>query len=389
MTADKKPCILVVDDNEQNVELLEAMLVPQGYHVVAAKDGFEALERVVEVQPDLILLDIMMPRLDGFEVARRLRAQEETRAIPILMLTALREISDKVRGLEAGADDFLSKPFNRVELLARVRSLLRIKQLHDELQAKNALLERVLNRYVSEEITRQILSNPEQQLRLGGEKCKVSVLFADIRGFTSFAQSRDAAEVVKILNTIFNALVPFVFRYGGTLDKFLGDAIMAFYGAPIPTDNDPERAVRTAWEMRLMFAKLQERYPELSELKMGFGISTGEAVVGNVGSEQRMDYTVIGNTPNLAKRLQEAAQNGQILIDAATYFAVAGFVKAKETQLHNLKGHPESICVYEVVSVAPPDNGEGANNLAGEEFRRPDDEHETVHHAVGHHGQPD
>ncbi len=388
MIADKKPCILIVDDNEQNLELLEAMLIPQGYHVVAATDGIEALERVVEVRPDLIVLDIMMPRMDGFEVARRLRSQEETRAIPILMLTALREISDKIRGLEAGADDFLSKPFNRVELLARVRSLLRIKQLHDELQAKNALLERVLNRYVSEEITRQILSDPEQQLRLGGQKCTVSVLFADIRGFTSFAEHRDATEVVDALNSIFNALVPLVFHYGGTLDKFLGDAIMAFYGAPIPSENDPERAVRTAWEMRLTFSQLQNQFPQLQELSIGFGICTGEAVVGNVGSEQRMDYTVIGNTPNTAKRLQEAASHGQILIDAATYEAVAFFVEAREIAPLLLKGRSEPVRAYEVLSVIPVDHGGNSTGPTGEELCRSDEEGEAVDRAVEHHSRP-
>lgn len=389
MNPGEKPRILVVDDNEQNVELLEAMLIPQGYHVITAYDGMEALERVVEAQPDLIVLDIMMPRMDGFEVARRLRAQEETRAIPILMLTALREVSDKVRGLEAGADDFLSKPFNRVELLARVRSLLRIKQLHDELQAKNALLEGVLNRYVSEEITRQILSDPEQQLRLGGHKCTVSVLFADIRGFTGFAERRDAAEVVEILNTIFDALVPLVFQHGGTLDKFLGDAIMAFYGAPIPTENDPERAVRTAWEMRLAFADLKDRYPDLSLLDLGFGICTGEAVVGNIGSEKRMDYTVIGNTPNTAKRLQEAASRGQILIDEATYQATAHVVEARETQPLLLKGRSEPVRAYEVLAVAPSADGQAVSELTGKELHCPDNQSETVDHAVEHYRRPD
>jgi len=400
------PRILVVDDNAQNVELLEAMLIPQGYEVTAAYDGLQALEMVKEASPDLIILDIMMPKMDGFEVARRLRQQEETRAIPILMVTALRELRDKIRGLESGADDFLSKPFNRIELLARVRSLLRIKQLHDELQAKNALLERVLNRYVSEEITREILRDPEHQLRLGGQHCRVSVLFADIRGFTSFAERRDAAHVLESLNTIFNVLAPIVFHYGGTLDKYLGDAIMAFYGAPIPTENDPERAVRTAWDMRLKFAELQQRRPELQELMIGIGICTGEAVVGNVGSEQRMDYTVIGNTPNTAKRLQEAAQHGQILIDEVTYQAVSHVVEAREIEPLVLKGRSEPVRAYEVVAVAPsaeealtrPEGGsclvspgrENADSSAGEEdFHSPDQEGEAVDQGVKRHGRPD
>jgi adenylate cyclase len=316
--------ILIVDDNEQNVRLLKATLAKQGYEIVVAHDGQQALERVAETPPDLIMLDVIMPKMDGFGVAHALRAQDETRAIPILMVTALHDLQDKVKGFEAGADDFVSKPFNRVELLARVRSLLRIKQLHDEVQTRNRLLEHMLTRYVSDDVAREILDRPEQDLRLGGQSCEVSVLFANIRGFDHFSQQREACQVTQVLNQIFHHLAAAIFEYDGTLDKYLGSAIMAFFGAPLSSSNDPERALRTAWAMQRRISRLQRENPALSELGLSIGICSGEAVVGNVGTERMMDYTVIGYTPNAARHLEEHAQTGQILIDEHTYQASRG-----------------------------------------------------------------
>lgn len=345
--------ILVVDDNEHNIELLEAMLLPQGYRVITANDGIEALEAVEREVPHLILLDVMMPRMDGFEVTRRLRAKPETAATPILMLTALRELSDKVHGLELGADDFLSKPFNRIELLARVRSLLRIKQLHDELEKKNYLLHQVLTRYVAVEVANQVLENPDQNLKLGGQTVRLSVLFADIRGFTRFSEHREAQEVLHVLNTVWNRLVPLVFEMHGTFDKYLGDAIMALYGAPIVLGEEELRAVRCALTIQQEFHRLKEEIPALSEMGLGIGIYTGDAVVGNVGSEQMMDYTAIGNTPNMARRLQENARAGQILICETTYAAVKDQVEASPIETLAVKGRSSPLQAYEVHAVKP------------------------------------
>ncbi len=350
-TKDKIPRILVVDDNPRNVKLVLSILKPTNYEVLSAYNGPEALAMVTEHSPDLVILDVLMPGMDGFQVTRELRAKPETRAIPILMLTALQELEDKVKGLEAGADDFLTKPFNAVELLARTRSLLRIKQLHNELEIKNALLEWVLTHYISKEIAKEILSAPEQNLQLGGRSCQVSVLFADIRGFTHFAEQHKAADVTKMLNYIFNSLVPTIFDYHGTLDKYLGDAIMAFYGAPIPSLESSTQAVKTACAMREKFVEVIAKDSSLSELGLGVGICTGEAVVGNIGAEQLMDYTVIGNTPNTAKRLQEHARHGQILIDGHTYNEVQHVVEARAIEPLNLKGISGLVQAYEVIAL--------------------------------------
>jgi class 3 adenylate cyclase len=345
------PHILVVDDRENNVRLLKSMLKRQGYRVTVAYDGLQAMERVAEELPDLILLDILMPRMNGFEVARAIRADEETEAIPILMLTALSEVQDKIKALESGADDILSKPFYNVEVLARVRSFLRIKQLHDELETKNALLERVLMRYVSEQVAKELLDNPDQNLQLGGQSCEVSVLFADIRGFTRFAEQHEPLQVTQVLNHVFNHLAMTIFEHNGTLDKYMGDAIMAFYGAPIPSPDSVARAVQTAWVMQQRFLQLRREDESLRELGLGVGINTGEAVVGNVGSERLMDYTVIGNTPNIAKRLQELAHPGQILIGEHSYQAVKDGVEVREIESLYLKGISDPVRAYEIMAV--------------------------------------
>lgn len=343
--------ILIVDDNESNVQVIRKILASQGYEIIVAYDGQGALERVAATPPDLVVLDVLMPDMDGFAVARALRARVESRAIPIMMLTALRELNDKIQGLEAGADDFVSKPFNSVELLARVRSLLRIKELHDALQTRNALLERLLTRYVSEEVARDILLDPDQDLRLDGQSCQVSVLFADIRGFTRFSQEHEASQVTQTLNYIFHHLATIIFEHHGTLDKYLGDAIMAFYGAPIPSSDHAEQALRTAWAMQRRFSQLCREDSNLSELGLGIGLSTGEAVVGSVGSERMMDFTVLGQTPNTAHRLQEHAQAGQILMDEPTYQAVQEIVVARQAAASPLNGQRQPTPVYEVLAV--------------------------------------
>jgi adenylate cyclase len=232
-----------------------------------------------------------------------------------------------------------------------VRSLLRIKQLHDELEQKNALLRRAFTRYVAEEVANEILANPDQNLRLGGQSARVSVLFADIRGFTSFTEERDAAEVLERLNAIFSKLVPTIFEHRGTFDKYLGDAVMAFYGAPVPYEDDTLRAVQTAVAMQKVFRTVPAEYPDLEVLGLGVGIFTGDAVVGNLGTGQVMDYTVIGDTPNAAKRLQENAAGGQILICPTTYEAVRDYVDVNPIEPLLLKGKKTPMPAYEVLAL--------------------------------------
>ncbi len=321
----RPPVIFVADDDWFIRDVLTNYLASAGCRVEAFPDGVQAWEAVQASPPDLVLLDVRMPLMDGLSVCRHIKNEAQTQFVPVVIVTALDSQDEELKAIEAGADDFITKPFSSIILLTRVRSLLRLKRLHDDLESRNALLSQVLNRYVDQEITDVILTDPERHLQLGGETRQVTVLFADLRHFTQFSASHTAPQVVDILNLIFTELVEIVMSNQGTFDKFLGDAIMAFYGAPLSGDDDSERALRTALQMQLRFQQLQAETPNqiLMSLGLGIGIHSGEVIVGNIGSERVMDYTVIGDAVNIARRLQENAESGQILISGATHNQVA------------------------------------------------------------------
>lgn len=346
----RAPRILVVDDDWLNRDLLRAYLTSSGSEVVTAADGQAALEQALgRGGPlDLALVDIQMPRMDGLELCRQLKAEPRTRFVPVIIVTALDSDDEKLKAIEAGADDFVTKPYNSTVLLTRVRSLLRLKKLHDDLESRNRLLRQMLDGYVSEDVADVLLTDPERYLKLGGEARKVTVLFADIRGFTRFTEEHTAPEVVETLNRIFRALSHLVFAHRGTFDKYLGDGLMAFYGAPIAGQDDARRAVETAIEMQRRFRDLaEEAGPLMRDLGLGVGVHSGEAIVGNIGSDRVMDYTVIGDTVNVAKRLQEAALPGQTLISQATLLLVPG-VTARRLEPLSLPGRHEPVLAYAI-----------------------------------------
>lgn len=344
--------ILVVDDDWLNRELLETYLKNAGYKVETASDGAKALKMAVDSPPDLVLCDVQMPRLTGYEVCQALKSNPATQFVPVVMVTALDSDDEKLRAVEAGADDFVTKPFNTILLLTRVRSLLRIKLLHDQVEERNRVLHQVLNRYLAEGVVDTILTNPEQSLKLGGQTLPVTALFADIRGFTAYTEQRTAQEVVETLNEIFPELTRIVFAHQGTFDKFLGDAVMAFWGAPLANPDDTFRAVRAAVEMRQTFYEVCAKgNGRLAMLGLGIGLNSGEATVGNIGSEKVMDYTVIGDTVNVSKRLQEEAASGEVLISEATFEQVKSQVQAEKRAAIQLHGRQEPITVYSVTDL--------------------------------------
>jgi class 3 adenylate cyclase len=345
--------VLVVDDDWMNREVLEAYLQSAGYRVQTAHSGPLALDMAWGDPPDLVLLDVRMPGMDGYEVCRRLKDDERTRFTAVVMVTALEADEDKLLAIEAGADDFVTKPFNSLLMLTRVRSLLRIKRLHDELEARNRLLRQVLSRYVAEDVTRVILSDPEKYLQLGGETRFVTVFFADVRGFTPFAETHAAHEVVGVLNHMFSELTEIIFQHQGTFDKYIGDELMGFFGAPVATENDTLNALRMATAMQRAFLDLKARYDwvDLQSLDLGMGLHSGEAAVGNVGSERVMSYTVIGDTVNIARRLQQIAAPGQVLISETTYRLAEPHIQARCLDSRRLPGRRDPITIYELQSV--------------------------------------
>jgi adenylate cyclase len=348
------PRILAVDDNRQNLDLLTKALTSAKYEVITATDGPTALNLVESASADLLLLDVMMPGMSGYEVCQRIRDNETTRLLPVVMLTALHDVSHRIRGIEAGADDFLTKPFNREELLTRVKSLLRIKTLYDDVETKNRLLRTLFGRYVSEDVAAEIIADPERQLKLGGQKCEVTVLFGDLRGFTPLAEQLDPQDAVDILNVYLKHVIDIVFEHSGALDKFRGDGFMAFFGAPVRHDDHPSSAVRCALAMQqrlkgIGFAK----FPDL-QLHMGIGINTGTVIAGNIGSERRTDYTVIGNEVNVAQRFESNAGPGQILITGSTYERVKETIEVRELGLLRVAGKQEGVRAYDVLRACGP-----------------------------------
>jgi adenylate cyclase len=350
---DTQSRILIVEDDSLSAEFLAKYLTKMGYQVSSASNGQEGLQRTQRMPPDLILVDAMMPVMDGFEFCERVRKDPEIAHIPVLMVTALYATEERVKALEAGANDFLSKPFSTYELAARVKSLLRIKHQHDELERRNRLFHDVIRSYVSPEVSEQILKNPQRYLKLGGESRQVTTLFADIRGFTHYAQTHSPTRVVELLNLIFKELTEVIFKWRGTFDKYLGDSIMAIYGAPVSYHDDTLRAIRTALDMQAAFNRLREQWEDKEErsLGLGIGINSGEAVVGNIGTELLMDYTVVGDTVNVAQRLEELAQGGQTLITEATVKQVESRAQVIPYRTQVLRGRQEETTIYELIDM--------------------------------------
>ena len=362
--------ILVVDDLEQNIRLLQAVLTPRGFDVVAASSGEAALERVAQDAVDLVLLDIVMPEMDGYEVCRRLRADDATRYLPIVMITASGE-QEKVAAIECGADDFIAKPFDQSELLARVRSLLRIKRYHDTIEAQAAELaawnqqleqrveeqvaelERMgrLRRFLSPQIADLVLSSGDESF-LESHRCEITVVFCDLRGFTGFAETVEPEDLMLVVRQYHAALGDLVHRFEGTLDRFTGDGVIAFFNDPLPCPDAPARAVRMAVAMRNRISTLAEEWRRLGhELQFGVGVAQGHATLGRVGFEGRLDYTAMGTVTNLAARLCAHAGPGQILISQRVFAAAEDIVTAEPVGELELRGFSRPTRAYNVLGL--------------------------------------
>ncbi len=372
------PRILVVDDNPTNLEVLRVRLNSQGYEVVTAVDGEDALVRARELDPDLVLLDVMMPKLDGISVLKELKRDATLRFIPVILVTAKADTRDVVNGLEAGGDDYLTKPFEQAALVARVRSLLRIKDLHDtvQLQAEqlkeqtdqlsswNRLLEqRVadqltdierigrLQRFLAPQVAHVIASSDAPESLLASHRREITVLFCDLRNFTAFTEASEPEEVMTVLREYHENVGELIFKYEGTLERFLGDGIMIVFNDPIPCTNHTERAVRLAIEMRDKVEELSQYWSRQGyTLGFGIGIAAGYATLGQIGFEHRREYSAIGGVPNLASRLCDEARPGQILIAQRALSTIERSVKVSHVGDLNLKGFHRPIAAYDVLS---------------------------------------
>lgn len=363
--------ILVVDDVPKNVKLLADVLVAKGYGVATAASGAEALKAVESERPDLVLLDIMMPGMSGYEVCRALRADPATAMLPVVLVTSLDACEERVKGIEAGADDFLSKPVNFDELLARTRSLLRIKHFHDTIQVQTAQLaewnrtlesrvceqvsqlERLakLKRFFSPQIAQAIEAGGDELLR--SHRREITAVFVDLRGFTAFAETADPEDVMAVLNEYHREMGRLILAHEGTLEHYAGDGIMVFFNDPVPVANAAERAVRMALEMRECARAFIEQWRKRDHvLGVGIGIATGYATLGIIGSDGRWDYAAIGTVTNLAARLCAEAKPYQIVTTRKTLSGLDTLVDAEPLGELALKGLARPVPAFNILGLS-------------------------------------
>jgi adenylate cyclase len=345
-----QPRILIADDVPDNVRLVQDLLTVEGYRVIPAYDGEEALRKIRQNPPDVILLDVNMPRVDGWEVCERLKADAATADIPVLMLTAWAEPDQRVRGLQLGAEDYLAKPFDHRELIARVRALLRRKQEADELRAAKQAIRQTFERFVSPAVVERLLADPSQ-VQLGGVQQLVTILLADLRGYTTLAEGLPPQQLVDILNGHLTVAAQAVLAHQGTISQFVGDMVMAIYNAPLPQPDHALRAARAALAVREGMIRYHATLPPELRMDFGIGIVTGEAMVGNIGAREMLNFSAIGDTVNLTQRLQEIARGSQIMISESARQAVGALAQVRSLGTIPIRGRNEPVAVYELLAL--------------------------------------
>lgn len=363
--------ILVVDDQPQNVKLLEQLLLLSGYLVSTALSGSEALERLAADDPDLVLLDVVMPKMSGYEVCHAIRSNPATALLPVVMVTALDPAEERLKGIESGADDFLSKPINQPEILARVKSLLRIRALHRQVEAQavqlaqwNARLEeRVdeqvrqlerlarLKRFLSPKVVDLIVAGHLDD-PLATRRRELTIVYVDLRGSTAFSETAAPEDVLAVLREYHAEIGRLSGLHDGTIEHFAGDGVMLIFNDPAPLPDPALSAVRMSVELRDSVAGLSLGWRKLGyRLGCGIGIAQGFATIGTIGFPGRQDYGTIGIVCNLAARLSGEAAAGQVLVSQRVFARVEDRVTARALGELTLKGFHEPVAAHEVLSM--------------------------------------
>ncbi|MEX2239480.1 MAG: response regulator [Burkholderiales bacterium] len=356
--------VLVVDDDADMVGFLARLLQSEGMLVETAADGASALSLVSGTPPDLVLLDVMMPGASGFDVCRQLKGDEATALIPVVLVTSLEDSESRVRGIEAGADDFLSKPVKREELIARVKTLRRLHDTRKELESRRLAAEvqrkeairKAFSRYISPRLADRIAEAAGEQgdpFQGRAQRTNLVALFADLRGFTRLTEKNEVGEVVGMLNEYFGILTDAAYQHDGTIFNMAGDSLLVGFNVPFPQPDAAERAWHTALEMVGRFAPVAAAWHSRLglELGVGVGICAGEAIIGNVGSEHYASYTIIGNPVNTAARLMQMAAAGEVLVCGPVFERIRHLLSGHRVDGRGdvaLRGRSEPIPVYAV-----------------------------------------
>jgi len=381
--------ILVVDDNPTNIDIIGTRLGSQGFHILTAADGEEALAVARAERPDLILLDVMMPKKDGFQVCREIKADPTLSFTPVILVTAKADTRDIIAGLDGGADEYLTKPVDTAALVARVRSILRVKELHDTVQAQAAKLEaqaaelaewnrtleaRVdaqvsqiermarLKRFLPKDVAELLISSDDDWV-LRSRRRDVTIVFCDLRGFTAFAERSEPEEVMAVLGEYHAALGRLIQHYEGTLERFAGDGMMVIFNDPVACRDHTEIAVRMALDMREQVHALSEDWRRRGHaLGFGIGIARGFATLGRIGFEARSDYAAIGTVSNLASRLCDEAQISQILVSQRVASVIEPMAETRPIGELALKGFAARTPVYELMRLRPAPVADGGRS---------------------------
>jgi adenylate cyclase len=358
-----KERILVVDDEPANIRLLGEILSDEGYDISVARDGEEALAQIERARPHLVLLDVVMPGMSGYDVCSKLRANEITRLLPIILVTGARPEDERVRGLDAGADEFLTKPVNREEMLARVRGLLRIEALHRDITEWNSNLEARVQEQV-EQIKRldqiksflpqhvaEVVAEGNQHL-LEPQRRNITVAAIDLRGFTAFSDTAEPEEIMGVLSEYYSTMGEITECHGGAVEAFAGDGMVIFFNAPLEIENHELCAVRAALEMQDAFKTLQASWTKQGhQLGFGIGISNGYATIGAVGFAGRWQYAAIGSVTNLSARLCSDAKDGEILLTSRVHLPIETQLEVEQLGEKTYKGFHKPIPVMAAVKI--------------------------------------
>ncbi len=354
--------VLIVDDNLINRTTLSRHLVRRGFDVETAESGELALAALSRRKFDLVLLDVLMPGLSGIDVLRKVRETMSMSELPIIMITARDGSGDVVEALECGANDYVTKPIDLPVLLARTKTHLglkeaneRIRNLASQLETRNKFIRNAFGRYLTDEVVEELLATP-QGLALGGASRMATILMSDLRGFSALSERLTPPQVISLLNHYLGAMTEIIHRYGGTIDEFIGDAIMVIFGAPVAHPDDATRAVACALDMQLAMKTVNDHFVQtgLPQIEMGIGINTGEVVVGNIGSARRAKYGVVGRNVNLASRIEALTVGGQVLVSESTRDTVGSLLHISGIREVSLKGAHGVMRIFDVDGIAGP-----------------------------------